>query len=50
MGAKTEKGLATKAAKEVIKQPEVRGGKLAFLIKMEKEFTNEVKKNLNFLR
>ena len=51
MGAKTEKGLATKAAKEVIKQPAVRGGKLAFPNKtMEKEFTKEVKKKFKFPR
>ena len=49
--AKTAKGLATKAAKEVVKQPAVRGGKLAFPNKtMEKEFTNEVKKKFKFPR
>ena len=51
MAAKTEKGLATKAAKEVVKQPAVRGGKLAFPNKkMEKEFTSEVKKKFKFPR
>ena len=51
IGAKTEKGLATKAAKEVVKQPAVRGGKLAFPTKkMEKEFTSEVKKKFKFPR
>ena len=49
IGAKTEKGLATKAAKEVVKQPAVRGGKLAFPTKkMEKEFTSEVKKKFKY--
>ena len=47
--AKTAKGLATKAAKEVVKQPAVRGGKLAFPTKkMEKEFTSEVKKKFKY--
>ena len=47
--AKTAKGLATKAAKEVVKQPAVRGGKLAFPTKkMERDFKAEVKKKFKY--
>ncbi len=47
--AKTAKGLATKAAKEVVKEPAVRGGKLAFPTKkMERDFKAEVKKKFKY--